>query len=503
MGEAAAIDAAGKRVQLADGTALDYDVLLLSTGATHAYFGHDEWAPHAPGLKTLDDALEIRRRILVAFERAEAEPDAALRVAWLTFAVVGGGPTGVELAGTLAEIARHTLRAEFRRIDSGSARVLLLEAGPRVLSTFPDTLSAKARAQLERLGVEVRTGTAVAAIDGDGVLLGDERIAARTVLWAAGVAASPLARTLGVPLDRAGRVLVDADLRVPGHPDIFVAGDLASVQSDGKPVPGIAPAAKQMGAHVAALIRARLACRNAMPSRTPFRYRDYGNLATIGRRAAIVDLRGLRFSGFLAWVFWLTAHIFFLIGFRNRVVVLLDWAMAYWSYQRNARIILGRGNNRRVTSRSRSAAIDATGIATTPRVVHMQVGDAGIAEKAFDQRLQQHAFDDVGIAHPAAGIVGAHRQQPAALLLRDRVGEDARCLRRLAHEDRPAGAIRRVDVLVRPRQQQHRLAGIGILQRDPAREAGAVDHAGARCRAPATRPCRGRTVAGRAAPAAR
>ena len=346
MGEAVAIDDASKRVQLADGTALDYDVLLLSSGATHAYFGHDEWAPYAPGLKTLDDALEIRRRILVAFERAEAEPDPALRDAWLTFAVVGGGPTGVDLAGTLAEIARHTLRGEFRRIDSGSARVLLLEAGPRVLSTFPETLSAKARAQLERLGVEVRTGTAVAAIDGDGVLLGDERIAARTVLWAAGVAASPLARTLGVPLDRAGRVVVDADLRVPGHPDIFVAGDLASVQSDGKPVPGVAPAAKQMGAHVAALIRARLAAGNVMPLRTPFRYRDYGNLATIGRRAAIVDLRGLRFSGYLAWVFWLTAHIFFLIGFRNRVVVLLDWAMAYWSYQRNARIILGRDNNR-------------------------------------------------------------------------------------------------------------------------------------------------------------
>ena len=343
MGEATTIDAIGKRVHLLEGEALDYDVLLLSTGATHAYFGHDEWAPHAPGLKTLDDALEIRRRILVAFERAETEPDPALRQAWLTFAVVGGGPTGVELAGTLAEIARHTLRAEFRRIDSRSARVLLLEAGARVLSTFPETLSAKARAQLERLGVEVRTGTAVAAIDGDGVLLGDERIAARTVLWAAGVAASPLARTLGVPLDRAGRVLVEADLSVPGYPDIFVAGDLASVQSEGKPVPGVAPAAKQMGAHVAGLIRARLARDDAPPLRMPFQYRDYGNLATIGRRAAIVDLRGLRFSGFLAWVFWLTAHIFFLIGFRNRVVVLLDWALAYWSYQRNARIILGRG----------------------------------------------------------------------------------------------------------------------------------------------------------------
>jgi NADH dehydrogenase len=337
MGEATAVDADAHRVRLADGTVLSYDQLLLATGATHAYFGHDAWAEHAPGLKTLDDALLIRRRILTAFERAEAEADPVARTAWLTFAVVGGGPTGVELAGTLAEIARHTLRREFRNIDPRDARVLLLEAGPRVLATFPDTLSARARAQLERLGVEVRTGQAVADIDAHGVRLGDERIAARTVLWAAGVAASPLARALGVPLDRAGRVPVAPDLSVPGHPDIFVAGDLASVQCDGNPVPGVAPAAKQMGRHVAAALRARLAGRP-----TPaFRYRDQGNLATVGRRAAVVDLRGLRFSGYLAWVFWLTAHVFFLIGFRNRLVVLLDWAVAYWTYQRNARIVLG------------------------------------------------------------------------------------------------------------------------------------------------------------------
>jgi NADH dehydrogenase len=342
MGEAVAVDPAAKQIVLADGGTLDFDYALLATGATHAYFGHDEWAPHAPGLKTLDDALEIRRRVLTAFERAEAGTDAAARDAWLAFAVVGGGPTGVELAGTLAEIARHTLHDEFRRIDSRRARVLLLEAGPRVLATFPDGLAAKARAQLERLGVEVRTGTPVSAIDADGVQLGDERIAARTVLWAAGVAASPLARTLGVPLDRAGRVPVDADLSLPGHPDIFVAGDLATLQPDGRPVPGVAPAAKQMGAHVAATIRARLAGRAA----APFRYRDYGNLATIGRRAAVVDLHGLRFSGFPAWAFWLAAHIFFLIGFRNRLVVLLDWAVAYWTYQRNARIVLGRNDGK-------------------------------------------------------------------------------------------------------------------------------------------------------------
>lgn len=337
LGEVAGIDPREKHVRLADARTLAFDHLLLASGATHAYFGHDDWAPHAPGLKTLDDALGIRRRILTAFERAEAEDDPAKRDAWLTFAIVGGGPTGVELAGTLAEIARHTLRGEFRRVDPRQARVLLLEAGPRVLASFPESLSEKARAQLQKLGVEVRTGAPVAAIDDEGVQLGDTRIAARTVLWAAGVAASPLARDLGVPLDRAGRVLVESDLSVPGHPSIFVAGDLAAIQCDGKPVPGVAPAAKQMGRHVARAILARL--RGATPS--PFRYRDFGNLATIGRMAAVVDLHGLKFSGLLAWWFWLAAHVFFLIGFRNRIVVLIDWAQAYWSYQRSARIILG------------------------------------------------------------------------------------------------------------------------------------------------------------------
>ena len=338
METVAGIDTAARQVRLEGGNALRYDHLLLASGATHAYFGHDDWAAHAPGLKALDDALHIRRRILSAFERAEAEGDPAAKRALLTFAIVGGGPTGVELAGTLAEIARHTLKREFRNIEPRDARVLLLEAGPRVLSTFPDPLSAKARRQLEKLGVEVRTGAPVDAIDADGVLLGDERIAARTVLWAAGVAASPLARSLGVPLDRAGRVAVEPDLSVPGLPDVFVAGDLASVQQDGRPVPGVAPAAKQMGRQVATAIRARIAGRPA----PAFRYRDYGNLATIGRMAAVVHLGKLKLSGALAWWFWLTAHIFFLIGFRNRLVVMLNWTWAYWSYQRAARIILGR-----------------------------------------------------------------------------------------------------------------------------------------------------------------
>lgn len=339
MGEAIAVDSAQNIVRMADGDTLGYDFLLLASGATHAYFGHDDWAAHAPGLKTLDDALLIRRRILSAFERAEASDDEAERKAQLTFAIVGGGPTGVELAGTLAEIARQTLKREFRRIDPRQARVLLLEAGPRVLSTFPESLSAKAQQQLERLGVEVRTGSAVTRIDAGSVTLGDERIATHTVLWAAGVAASPVARSLGVTLDRAGRVPVEPDLSVPGQPQIFVAGDLATLQQEnGKPVPGVAPAAKQMGNHVAAAIQARIAGR----ATKPFHYQDWGNLATIGRRAAIVDLGKLRFSGFFAWSFWLVAHIFFLIGFRNRIVVLLDWAVAYWTHQRNARIIVGR-----------------------------------------------------------------------------------------------------------------------------------------------------------------
>ncbi len=338
LGEVERILPDEKQVRLGDGRTLGFDCLLLASGATHAYFGHDAWAAYAPGLKTLDDALDIRRRILTAFERAETEEDPERRAAWLTFAIVGGGPTGVELAGTLAEIARHTLHGEFRRADPRKARVLLLEAGPRVLSGFPESLSGKARVQLQKLGVEVRTGVPVAAIDAGGVQLGDERIAARTVLWAAGVAASPLARDLDVPLDRAGRVIVQPDLSVPGHPEIFVAGDLASVQYKGVPVPGVAPAAKQMGRHVAQAIRARLQGRTP----PPFRYRDFGNLATIGRMAAVVDLHGFRFSGLLAWWFWLAAHVFFLIGFRNRMVVLIDWAQAYWSYQRSARIIIGK-----------------------------------------------------------------------------------------------------------------------------------------------------------------
>ncbi|MBH1493738.1 NAD(P)/FAD-dependent oxidoreductase [Stenotrophomonas maltophilia] len=339
LGEVVTIDKQARQIRMADSSTLDYDSLLLATGATHAYFGNDQWADDAPGLKTLDDAIALRRKLLLAFERAEAEPDPAKKAAWLSFAVVGGGPTGVELAGTLAEIARHTLRNEFRHIDPASAKVRLVEAGPRVLSSFPEVLSLKARRQLEKLGVEVLTGTPVSDIDSQGFKLGDQFVPARTVVWAAGVAASPLARTLDVPLDRAGRVQVQPDLTLPDHPELFVAGDLAALnQANGKPVPGVAPAAKQMGKYVAEVIRARL---HNKPAPGPFKYADFGNLATIGRMAAIVHLGRLQLSGVLAWWFWLAAHVFFLIGFRNRVVVLLNWAVAYWSYQRSARIIFG------------------------------------------------------------------------------------------------------------------------------------------------------------------
>ena len=339
LAEVSGIDLPHKTVTLQGGQQLPYDQLLVASGATYSYFGHDEWAPHAPGLKTLDDALLIRRRVLLAFERAEAATTEEEQQAWLHFAVVGGGPTGVELAGTLAEIARHTLRQEFRRIDPRRAQVRLIEAGPALLASFPPRLQQRTRTQLERLGVEVQCGTPVADITATGYRLGDRVESCRTVLWAAGVAASPLGSMLGAEIDRAGRVKVNADLTLPGHPDVFVAGDLAAVlQPDGRPVPGVAPAAKQMGSHVAATLKARL---KGQPS-TPFVYADYGNLATIGRMAAVVDLRGLQFSGMLAWWFWLAAHIFFLIGFHNRVSVLINWGWAYWTYQRSARIVVGR-----------------------------------------------------------------------------------------------------------------------------------------------------------------
>jgi len=331
LGRVDGIDVARRVVRLEDASELPYDQLVVATGATHSYFGHDEWAPFAPGLKTLDDALEIRSRILLAFERAEREADPARRAAWLTFVVIGAGATGVELAGTLAEIARQTLHGEFRRFDPRNARVVLVEGSDRVLPPYPPALSEKARLQLERLGVTVWVGKRVTGVDPGGVAIGGERLDAKTVLWAAGVASSPLGASLGVPLDRAGRVKVEPDLSIPGHPEVFVVGDLAAV--DG--VPAIAPGAKQMGAHAARNILERLAGR---PTR-PFRYRDYGQLATIGRKAAVADFGWLRLSGFPAWFVWLWAHIYFLINFRNRIVVMIDWAWSYWTFQRYSRIV--------------------------------------------------------------------------------------------------------------------------------------------------------------------
>ena len=338
MGDATSIDLDRRIVELADG-AVAYDILIIATGATHSYFSHPEWEENAPGLKTIEDALEIRRRVLRAFEAAERENDPERQKAWLNFVIVGAGPTGVELAGALSEIARQTMLRDFRRINPSSARVILIEGKERVLPTYPPHLSEKAAEQLKALGVEVMPNAIVTRVSDHDVCIGETTIATRTVLWAAGVQASPLARSLGVPLDRAGRVLVEPDLSVPGHAEVFVIGDLAAViNADGSPVPGVAPAAIQEGTHTAKNIARMI---NGQPA-LPFRYRDKGSLATIGRAAGVADFGRLKLSGFIAWSAWLAVHIFFLIGFRNRVLVTLQWAWAYITYQRGARLITGK-----------------------------------------------------------------------------------------------------------------------------------------------------------------
>lgn len=337
MAEVVGVDTAAKTIELDDGSRESYDYLLLATGATHSYFGNDQWAAFAPGLKTVEDALTIRGRVLAAFENAEKEPERASF--WLTFVVVGAGPTGVELAGALVEIAVHALGNEFHQIDPERARVILVEGAERVLPPYPVSLSKSARRQLEELGVEVRTDSMVDQIDLEGVTLSDgERIDAGTVLWAAGVQASPLGSMLGVETDRSGRVPVKEDLSVPGDPGILVLGDLAAVEG----VPGVAPAAMQMGRHAARVVMADLE-----GSRRPeFRYSDKGSLATIGRARAVANVRGLRFGGLLAWLAWLAIHIFYLIGFRNRFFVLAGWAWHYLTFRRGARIITGLPNGR-------------------------------------------------------------------------------------------------------------------------------------------------------------
>lgn len=335
LGDVRAIDTQTRRVRLEDDSTIDYDFLIVATGASHTYFGHDEWAKDAPGLKTLEDALAIRRRILVAFERAERETDPARQQRLMTFVMVGGGPTGVELAGTLAEIA-HQTRREFRNIDTRNTRIVVVEAGPTILPAFAPKLRDAARASLRRLRVEVREQTRVTGVDAGGVALGEERLEAGTVLWTAGVAASPLLATLGVPLDRAGRVTVERDLSIPGHPELFVVGDAAAfVDAKGQPLPGVAQVAMQGGVHAARMIQRRIKDEQSRA----FIYNDKGSMAIIGRGSAIADIRGLRFSGPIAWLAWLFLHIFELIGFRNRIVVMVEWAAAYVTLQRSVRLI--------------------------------------------------------------------------------------------------------------------------------------------------------------------
>ena len=337
LADARAIDPARRTVALTDDE-ITYDYLIVASGATHAYFGHDEWRPVAPALKTLEDALEIRRRVLLAFERAERERDAARRVGLLTFVVIGGGPTGVELAGALAEISRQSLARDFRHFDPSSARIILVEGGPTLLSSFPEPLRRAALADLQRLGVEVRVNSVVTNVVDGRVTMGTDSLDADTVLWAAGVAASPLGATLGVPVDRAGRVRIEPDLTIPGYPNVFVIGDLATLPDDhGKPLPGVAQVAIQMGQHA---VRNILRSLEGQPMRA-FHYKDLGNMATIGRNSAIADFGTFTMTGYPAWLAWLFVHLVNLIGFRNRLLVLVQWAWAYFSYQRAIRLITG------------------------------------------------------------------------------------------------------------------------------------------------------------------
>ena len=352
LGEVVGIDTRRREVVLHHQHIL-YDTLILATGARHAYFGHDAWEPFAPGLKSLEDATEIRRRILLAFEHAEIECDEAERRRLLTFVVIGGGPTGAELAGAIAEISRHALAADFRNIDPKSARVVLIEAGPRLLAAFPEALSENARKTLVSLGVDVRLGAPVTAIDAGSVTAGGERLETRTVLWGAGVAASPAARWLGTPADRAGRVIVGPDLSVPGMADVFVIGDTAHAErADGKPLPGVAPVAKQQGAYVARVISARVAGR---PAPEAFTYRDFGNLATLGRKAAVVAFGDVRFTGFPAWLLWSVAHVYFLIGNRSRLAVAINWLWAYLTFERGSRLI-AHGASTRLDASAQAAS---------------------------------------------------------------------------------------------------------------------------------------------------
>jgi len=373
LAEAEAVDLQQRHICLTDGVQISYDYLILATGARHAYFGHDEWEPYAPGLKNIEDALEIRRRMLLAFEAAEREPELAKRQALLTFVVIGGGPTGVEMAGAMAEVARQTITRDFRRVDPSLTRVLLVEAGLRILGTFPEDLAARALQDLTHLGVEVRTNTPVTAIEREVVVTKTDRIQSYTAIWAAGVAASPLARTLGVPLDKAGRVMVEADLSIKDHPEIFVVGDLATLvdAKTGKPLPGVATVAIQQGRAAADNIR-RL-CQGS-PSLI-FHYRERGSMATIGRARAIVDLGWVKLTGLMAWLTWVVVHIYFLIGFEDRLLVMIQWAWAYVTQQRGNRLI--------TYDRTRPPVVSAD--LAVSRAVEPQFPDGRWSEKAHNQ----------------------------------------------------------------------------------------------------------------------
>lgn len=336
LAEVTGVDVKGQRVLLGD-RSLPYDYLVIATGARHSYFGHDQWECYAPSLKSVPDATAIRRRVLLAFEQAELESDPDRRTALLTFVIVGAGPTGVEMAGAIAELAHHALVSDFRYIDPHATRILLVEAGPRILPAFSPRLAARAQHKLERLGVEVRAGQAVEQVDAAGVVIAGQRVSARTVIWAAGVTASPAGGWLDAPTDRAGRVIVESDLTVPGHPEIFVIGDTASASHDGQPLPGVASVAMQEGRYVARAIRARVAGAPPVP---PFRYRDKGNLATVGRSYAIAHIWHLELSGYIAWLIWMAVHIAYLIGFQNRFLVMFQWAWVYLTRQQSARLIV-------------------------------------------------------------------------------------------------------------------------------------------------------------------
>ena len=451
LAQVTGIDAPGKRAILSDGE-ISYDYLILAAGAKASYFGHGDWAAAAPCLSSIEDALEIRKRLLLAYESAERETDPAIQREWLTFVVVGGGPTGVELAGAIAEMAHHSLASDFRRIDPRATRVVMIEADQRVLTTFPPDLSEKCLRSLQRLGVEVRTGSRVTGLDAGGVTLGQERIASRCVLWAAGVGASGIAESLPVSRDRSGRVPVNPDLTLAGHPDLFVVGDLAAVRSGERAVPGVAPAAIQQGRHAARGILRRLRSEPSLA----FRYKDRGNLATIGRAAAVADLGRLKLWGFPAWVAWLSVHIFFLIGFRNKLLVMFEWAWAYFTRQRVARLLTGSWGPRLAAGLVLAAPVIA--MAATAAVAAMTAMTTMTTLTAMTAMTDMTTMTDIALAATQASSDG---QAPPG-------SEEARLLALVNQE--------RVDRRLAPLRWDETLARLAREHAEDMRRSGTVSH---------------------------